>query len=57
MTAAFIGSLELETGYTLSAPIKKNPEFERMEHFGTTCDTAAMAKAIAEVLKRADPSK
>jgi len=40
-----------------AAPIKKNPEFERLEHFGTTRDTAALAKAIAEMLKRSDPSK
>jgi hypothetical protein len=57
MMAGFVGSLELATGYTLPASIKKNPEFERLEHFGTTSNTAAMAKAIAEVLKRTDPSK
>jgi hypothetical protein len=57
MMAGFVGSLELATGCDLPARIKKNPEFERLEHFGTTSDTAAMAKAIAEVLKRTDPSK
>jgi hypothetical protein len=57
MMAGFVGSLELATGCDLPAPIKKNPEFERLEHFGTTSDTAALAKAIAEELKRTDPSK
>jgi hypothetical protein len=57
MIAGFVGSLELATGCDLPAPIKKNPDFERLEHFGTTSDTAALAKAIAEVLKRTDPSK
>jgi hypothetical protein len=57
MMAGFVGILELATGSNLPAPIKKHPEFERLEHFGTTSDTAAMAKAIAEALKRIDPSK
>jgi hypothetical protein len=57
MMAGFVGSLELATGCDLPAPIKKNPEFERLEHFGTTSDTAALAKAIAEELRRTDPSK
>jgi hypothetical protein len=57
MMAGFVGSLELATGSSLPAPIKKNPEFERLEHFGTNSTTAAMAKAIAEALKRAGPGE
>jgi hypothetical protein len=57
MMAGFVGSLEIATSSSLPAPIKKHPEFERLEHFGTTSATAAMAKAIADVLKRTDPSK
>jgi len=55
MLAAFVGGLELATGENLPAPIKNHPEFERLEHLGTTGDTAAMAKAIAEALKRINP--
>ena len=37
--------------------LKTHPEFERLEHEGTTGDTAAMAKAIAEALKHIEPEK
>jgi hypothetical protein len=57
MMAAFVGGLDLATGEGLAAPIKLHPEFERLEHFGTTGDTAAMAKAIAEALKHIEPEK
>ncbi len=57
MMAAFVGGMELATGESLPAPIKQHPEFERLEHFGTTGDTAAMAKAIAAALKRIEPGK
>ncbi len=50
MMAALVGGLERVTGENLPAPIKNHPEFERLEHYGTTGDT--MAKAIAEALKR-----
>jgi hypothetical protein len=51
MMAAFVGGLEAATGESLPAPIKHHPEFEKLEHLGTTSDTAAMAKAIAAALK------
>ena len=57
MMAGFVGSLEIVTGSNLPAPIKKNHEFERLEHFGTTTDTAAMARAIAKAVKRTDYSE
>jgi hypothetical protein len=52
MMAAFVGGLELATGASLPAPIKAHPQFERLEHLGTTEKTAAMVKAIADALKR-----
>lgn len=51
LTAAFVGGLETALDKPLPAPIKAHPEFERLEHTGTTPDTAALAKAIAEALK------
>jgi hypothetical protein len=57
MMAGFVGALELATGESLPAPIKDHPQFERLEHFGTTGDTAAMAKAIAAALKEIRPSE
>jgi hypothetical protein len=57
MMAAFVGGLELATGESLPAPIKQHPEFEKLEHFGTTGDTAAMAKAIAAALKDIKPTE
>jgi hypothetical protein len=57
MMAGFVGALELATGENLPAPIKEHPQFERLEHMGTTGDTAAMAKAIAEALKKTKPSE
>lgn len=57
MIAAFVGGLELATGETLPAKIKQHPEFERLEFLGITAETAAMAKAIAEALKRSEPEK
>lgn len=57
MMAGFVGALELATGEILPAPIKDHPQFERLEHFGTTGDTAAMAKAIAAALKDIKPSE
>lgn len=57
MMAGFVGALELATGENLPAPIKDHPQFERLEHFGTTGDTAAMAKAIAAALKDIKPSE
>ena len=56
MMAGFVGALELATGESLPAPIKDHPQFERLEHFGTTGDTAAMAKAIAAALNEIKPS-
>jgi len=55
MMAALVGELETATDEKLPAPIKNHPEFERLEHIGTTGDTAAMAKAIAEAIKRNKP--
>lgn len=52
MMAAFVGGLELETGKTLPAPIRTHPAFERLEHEGTTADTAALVKAVAKAIKR-----
>lgn len=57
MMAAFVGGLEIATGESMPAPIRKHPEFERLEHEGTTGDTAAMAKAIADAIKRIDPKE
>jgi len=57
MMAAFVGGLETATGEKLPAPIKQHPEFERLEHFGTSGDTAAMAKAIASALKGIKPGE
>ena len=57
MMAAFVGSLEAATGETLPAPIKNHPEFEKLEHLGTTPDTAALAKAIAAALKEIKPGE
>ena len=56
MTAAFVGGLELVTGETLPASIKAHPAFERLEHEGTTADTAALVKAVAEAIKRVGDS-
>ena len=55
--AAFVGGLEAATGESMPAPIKQHREFETFEHFGTTGDTAAMAKAIAAALKDIKPSE
>jgi hypothetical protein len=59
MMAAFVGGWERTTGENLPAQIKSHPEFERerLEHLGTSDGTAAMAKAMAEALKRIDPSE
>lgn len=57
MMAAFVGSLETATGESLPAPIKQHPEFEKLEHLGTTGDTAAMAKAIAAALRDIKPGE
>ena len=54
MMAGFVGALELETGESLPAPIKEHPQFERLEHFGSTGNTAAMAKAVAAAIKKTD---
>lgn len=54
MMAAFVGGLESAMGESLPAPIKQHPEFEKLEHLGTT---AAMAKAIAVALKNIKPSE
>ena len=50
--AAFVGALGDAHGGDFQSPIKDHPEFERLEHFGTTGQTAAFVKALAEVLKR-----
>jgi hypothetical protein len=55
--AGFVGSLELATGKEIYAPIKKHPEFERLEHHGTTNDTAVLARAIAAMIKRDSPTE
>jgi hypothetical protein len=52
MMAGFVGALEGAMGKNLPAPIKEHPQFEKLEHYGTTADTAAMAKAIAAAIKQ-----
>jgi hypothetical protein len=55
MMAAFVSAMEEATGKSLPAPIKEHPHFERLEHLGTTPDTAAMAKAIAAAIEQSQP--
>ena len=50
--AAFAGSLGDAHGGEVQAPIKDHPEFELLEHFGSTGKTAEFVKALAATLKR-----
>jgi hypothetical protein len=52
MTAGLVGALELATGEDTPSPIKRHPDFERLEHLGLNRETAILAKAIARVLKK-----
>lgn len=50
--AGFVGALETVTGEETPAPIKRHPEFERLEHQGLDRDATLLAKAVARVLKK-----
>ena len=55
--AGIVGSLEVAIGEAVQAPIKGHSEFERLEHFGMTGNTATMARALAAMLKRKSPGE
>ncbi len=52
LAAGFVGALETVTGEETPAPIKRHPEFERLEHQGLDRDATILAKAVARVLKK-----
>lgn len=54
--AAFVGALGDAHGGDVEAPIKNHPEFERLEHYGSTGKTAEFVKALAASLKRKEES-